>query len=286
MFWPACEKLAKRSEVLRELYGRLDEDLRVLPPRTSLIVSDLALRYDEEEHEVESALDALTANGILQRVEAGKCLACATVRPGPPGRHVCATCAQSRTFNETSIYRLSDEAVVERGRMEKEMAGPAKKAFISYAHGSDAHRDSVLVLARRLVEDGVDVEMDQFSPTPPEGWPRWMVKGIFKLDFVIAVCSPVYAQRVNEDEPDPAKGKGAIWEGHHILQRYYDDKASSNWLVPVLLGDEPESSIPKALGSLTHYRFPSQYEGLYRHLTGQPAVVKPPLGTVKKLPSK
>ena len=57
------------------------------------------------------------------------------------------------------------------------------KVFISYSHDSDTHRERILELSDRLRDDGIDCWIDQYEPTPPEGWPRKMDKGIREADF-------------------------------------------------------------------------------------------------------
>jgi len=48
------------------------------------------------------------------------------------------------------------------------------KVFISYSHDSAEHQERVLSLADRLRQDGIDAMVDQYAPTPPDGWPLWM----------------------------------------------------------------------------------------------------------------
>jgi hypothetical protein len=68
--------------------------------------------------------------------------------------------------------------------------------FISYSHDSAQHADRVLALSDRLVQDGIDVVLDQYESSPPEGWPLWMDKHIRSADFVLMVCTETYFRRV------------------------------------------------------------------------------------------
>jgi hypothetical protein len=45
------------------------------------------------------------------------------------------------------------------------------KVFISYSHDSDEHRDQILDLSKRLRDGGIDCEIDQYDPSPEQGWP-------------------------------------------------------------------------------------------------------------------
>ena len=46
----------------------------------------------------------------------------------------------------------------------------APRIFMSYSHDNPTHCDRVLALADRLRADGIDAVIDQYIPTPPEGW--------------------------------------------------------------------------------------------------------------------
>ena len=69
------------------------------------------------------------------------------------------------------------------------------RVFVSYSHDSPAHAERVLVLADRLRHDGVDARLDQYEPSPTQGWPRWMVDEIAAADFVLVVCTATYRRR-------------------------------------------------------------------------------------------
>jgi hypothetical protein len=76
-----------------------------------------------------------------------------------------------------------------------------KKVFISYSHDSPEHARRVLALSDRLREDGVDSHIDQYDVSPPEGWPRWMLKRVKWADFVLVVCTVTYNQRFTGEAP-------------------------------------------------------------------------------------
>src|SRR5208283_3259263 len=68
----------------------------------------------------------------------------------------------------------------------------------------------------------------------------------------------------------------------------YSDKLVSKKFIPVLLGGASVDVIPVPLRGFTYYRADTEdgYGLLYRHLTNQPLVRKPPLGTLRTLPTK
>ena len=105
--------------------------------------------------------------------------------------------------------------------------------FISYSHDSPEHADRVLKLADRLVGDGIDVILDQYEPTPSEGWPRWMDKKIRDASFVLMVCTETYYSRVMGEEK-LGVGLGVKWEGNLIYQHIYNADTTNSRFIPVL----------------------------------------------------
>jgi hypothetical protein len=69
-------------------------------------------------------------------------------------------------------------------------------AFISYTHDSDAHKKRVAELATRLRAEGIDCDLDEWVVSPPEGWPKWMLKHVMSDKFVLVVCTELYFRRV------------------------------------------------------------------------------------------
>jgi TIR domain len=166
-----------------------------------------------------------------------------------------------------------------------------KTVFISYSHDSPEHSERVLSLALALRENGVDVELDQFHNEEILDWPRWCNEQTSpeRSEFVVCVCTAEYRRRIEGRVP-PEKGKGAYWEGSLLDDDLYDDKGNGR-VIPILLDDEPESSILRFLRGWTLCRIrqfalnDSGYEHLIRILTAQVKVKKNPLGTIPVLPT-
>jgi formylglycine-generating enzyme required for sulfatase activity len=159
------------------------------------------------------------------------------------------------------------------------------RVFISYSHDSAEHRRRALELSNRLREDGVDCHIDQYEVSPPEGWPRWMERRIQEADFVLIVCTEVYARRFAGTAP-AGEGLGAKFEGAVITQTLYDAEMRNVKFIPLAFSAADADHCPKALRGATYYRVDEAlgYENLYRHVTNQPAVIKPVLGTRRELP--
>ncbi len=164
--------------------------------------------------------------------------------------------------------------------------GPIR-VFISYSHDSPEHGQRVLALSDRLCSEGVDCHIDQYEVSPPEGWPRWMRDQIAKARFVLVVCTEAYQRRVYGRE-EPGRGRGATWEGAIITQALYDSGGRNDKFIPVVFRSEDLAYKPEFIGGATHYDVSTEagYDGLYRHLTSQPRVVKPRLGQVRRLPEE
>ncbi|HYV47836.1 MAG TPA: NB-ARC domain-containing protein [Myxococcaceae bacterium] len=147
------------------------------------------------------------------------------------------------------------------------------RVFISYSHDSDEHRDRVRQLAARLRADGIDAWIDQYSPAPVEGWPRWMKAEFARAHFIIVVCSPGYAERFDRG---PGHGSGAGWEAMLIQQELYE-KGGNTRVIPVFFSGE-EQAVPTELRRFTRHPLPTAYDALLRHLTGRLAEAPPILG--------
>ncbi len=154
-----------------------------------------------------------------------------------------------------------------------------KKVFISYSHDTRKHTNRVLALSNRLRDEGVDCQVDQYEESPPQGWARWMEDQIEWADFVLVICTETYLRRFRGKEGQ-GKGKGATWEGAIISQEIYDAHTQNTRFIPIVFALEEAEHIPTILRGGKHYDISTEegYEELYRRLTGQPLVEKPPLG--------
>jgi tetratricopeptide (TPR) repeat protein len=158
------------------------------------------------------------------------------------------------------------------------------KVFISYSHDSPEHLERVLTLSDRLRQDGIDSHIDRYEVSPPEGWPRWMVNKVEWADFVLVVCTETYHQRFKGRAPI-GQGKSVKWEGAILTQELYDAEAQNTRFVPILFASNDTAHIPVILRGQTYYDLSNDtgYEELYRHLTGQPRILKPTLGKLKPM---
>ena len=159
------------------------------------------------------------------------------------------------------------------------------KTFISYSHDSVDHKRLVRDLADRLRTEGIECSFDQYEESPEEGWIAWMERELTTSSHVIVVCSQGYFQKFKRDVT--GHGKGVKWEGAIITQELYEAEGKNRKFIPVVLEQADREFIPRVLRPYTHYNVSTKqgYEFLYRRLTKQPHVEKPPLGKVIKFPS-
>lgn len=160
------------------------------------------------------------------------------------------------------------------------------KVFISYSHDSEEHKSRVYALSERLRKDGIDCHIDQYETAPPEGWARWTRNQIRQADLVLIVCTETYERRYEGTEV-AGKGAGAKWEGGIITQELYESQGRNNKFIPVVFSARDRAHIPLELRQGTFHVVDSDrgYEGLYRHLTDQPAAVKGTLGKLRPMPA-
>ena len=159
----------------------------------------------------------------------------------------------------------------------------SKKVFISYSRDSRPHLERVAELSDRLRKGGIEAMIDQYDPSPEDGWPIWMEKRIRESDFVLVVCTETYSRKIEDRDV----GKGVVWESTLSYQEIYDARTNRKF-IPVVFESADRTHVPKPLRPYTIFDVGAEesYEELYHHLTGQPHLVKPPLGEVRSMPAR
>lgn len=171
--------------------------------------------------------------------------------------------------------------------MEQNRTEYNPKVFISYTHDSEEHLALILKIANKLRSEGIDVVLDQYEQSPPQGWPKWMDQNINNADFVLMVCTENYYNRVMDKEKE-GTGLGIKWEGRLIYQHIYNSGSRSNKFIPVLIKKEDSKFIPAPIQGATHYIITEDkdYNKLYWCLRSINPNEKPELGKLKPLPKK
>lgn len=158
------------------------------------------------------------------------------------------------------------------------------RVFVSYSHDNREHKEAVLRMAAKLRSKGIDVALDQYMQAPSDGWPRWMEQQITDADFVLVICTKTYRERAEGRAP-VGTGLGATYEGSIASQTIYEQSGRNEKFIAILF-DGADDERPGFLRPYTYHRYPSNIEGLLRHLTRQPEFVPPPLGLRPVLPPR
>ncbi|MFC0533306.1 effector-associated domain 2-containing protein [Phytohabitans kaempferiae] len=169
-------------------------------------------------------------------------------------------------------------------------AGRSRRVFVSYAHESPAHIEQVRQLWTLLLENGVDARLDLPATAERQDWPLWMMEQLRHADYVVVVASPAYRRRA-DGEAAADEGRGVQFEGALLREQLYADRPTwTRKILPVILPGQSEDGIPIFLGPATGTSYPVKelsatgLEELVRVITGQPAVVAPPLAPPPALP--
>lgn len=158
--------------------------------------------------------------------------------------------------------------------------GTISRVFISYAHESDAHRQSMLNYSNWLNNPGgLDCWIDQYveDSDMPEGWPHWMMGQIKAAKYVLVVCSQKYLARFERAPEEVGKGLGAKFESTLMLNDIYQNESLNIKFIPVINCPDDKKFIPGVLQSQSYYDLSSdeRRDALYRRLTNQPLHTKP-----------
>lgn len=149
-------------------------------------------------------------------------------------------------------------------------------AFISYSHDTPEHKNWVLKLANRLINNGVIVIFDQHNLKLGSDLPIYMEKGLSIENRVICICSERYTEKAN-------KGEGGVGYEKMIMTGELMKDINTRWIIPIIKNN-PINKIPKFLSSKLYANFnnddefESNYELLLREILQIPLHPAPPLG--------
>jgi hypothetical protein len=106
-----------------------------------------------------------------------------------------------------------------------------------------------------------------------------------QADVVVVVCTETYARRVKGAE-EAGKGLGVRWESTLTYNDLYQAGGENSRFIPVVFAAAHVQHIPKPLQGTTCYTLDAVagYEKLYRRLTEQYKIAKPPPGQPKTFP--
>ena len=168
-------------------------------------------------------------------------------------------------------------------------AAKPPRVFVSYAHESPEHQETVRDLWVLLRSQGIDARLDSPAAERRQDWPVWMLREVREADFVLVIASPAYRRRA-EGLADVDEGRGVQFEAALIREQLYADRQGGmGKFLPVLLPGASPQDIPIFLGPVTATSYavremtPAGIELLLRVLTDQPFELEPPLGATPVL---
>ena len=151
------------------------------------------------------------------------------------------------------------------------------KVFISYSHDSLEHKQWVLELGRKLVQNGVDVVLDQWNLTPGDNFVQFMEVGVRNLDWVLVVCTDNYVRKANNRE-------GGVGYEVQIVTAQLVENLGIDKFIPIIRHASGPEKMPTFLGGRVYIDFTddSQFNEMFNELLhklyNEPFVKKPPLG--------
>ena len=151
------------------------------------------------------------------------------------------------------------------------------KAFISYSHDSPAHKEWVLKLATKLVDNGVDVILDQWDIGLGGDLTLYIEQGITESDRVLVICTDSYVGKANA-------GKDGVGYERMIVTAELFDNLETDKFIPIIRQASGKKKTPTFLRTRIYAdfrdenQFDEEFEKLLRELYGEPEVQKPPLG--------
>ena len=155
--------------------------------------------------------------------------------------------------------------------------------FISYAWSSEGHKKWVEELARRLISDGVDVQIDIWDLNLGHDKHVFMERIVAddRIKKVLIICDKTYKEKADNRQ-------GGVGEESIIITTaLYSQTLNQEKYIPVVREKDAKGDAlkPIYLGTRVHIdfcddsEFESKYEELLRDIYGVPTSPKPKLGS-------
>lgn len=126
---------------------------------------------------------------------------------------------------------------------------PPRKCFISYSSDNDQLRTWVARLAVLLKHNEVDVHLDQQDVDIGMDLAKYVETCIRESDFILLICTPIFAQRVNDRE-------GVVgFENQIIAGRILEGSLSPRQVVPIIRKGSRKQSIPSYMKGKVYIDF-------------------------------
>lgn len=157
------------------------------------------------------------------------------------------------------------------------------RVFISYSWDNDGHKRWVRNLAETLVRNGINVRIDQWHVRPGDSFTHFMEKEVADSDFVLIICTPLYAAKSN------ARHGGVGYE-QQIVSGHLTSGVPRSKFIPIIRtgNTEPgeDCALPVHFSGTSAIDFrddnalPDRIEDLLRLFVSKPRYAPPPLGII------
>jgi SEFIR domain/NACHT domain len=146
------------------------------------------------------------------------------------------------------------------------------RVFISYRQTDETQRKLVRALGQRLLDAGIEVDLDQFfldthPGGPNEGWDKWSSDRALHSERVLIVGTPAWFQCFDKSQP-PGTGLGAACEADDLRHRIYDAGGVIESIRVVLFDDADAVHIPGKLKRYHHFHADRDFESFVRWIDG------------------
>lgn len=167
--------------------------------------------------------------------------------------------------------------------MSKSLNSP--KIFISYSWNPIINKEKTLDLAERLISNGIDVIIDEWSLSEGQDKYSFMEKMVNETDInkVLLICNKDYVEKANK------KSGGVGVESLIVSDEIYNETNQTKFVPVVFERDEKgnaylptfiKNRIYIDLSNESYYE--EQFEKLIRNIFDRPSRRKPPLGVAPK----
>ncbi|MFA8300544.1 MAG: toll/interleukin-1 receptor domain-containing protein [Hyphomicrobiales bacterium] len=161
---------------------------------------------------------------------------------------------------------------------DEEETDKAPVVFISYSWDNQDHREWVLMLAQKLIENGVDVILDKWELNRLGTLiPHFMEDSIKKSGRVICIMTPNYKKKTDNLH-------GGVGYEYSIISNYIFQDLQNTKFIPLFRDGKENDAIPAALGGRKYVdfrddaEFECNFKILLRDIYQEPENKKPQLG--------
>lgn len=151
------------------------------------------------------------------------------------------------------------------------------KVFASYSHDSDEHKQWVLELCTKLVENGIDVFLDQWDLGAGDDLTLFVENGVRDSNRVLVICTDTYVRKANA-------GEGGVGYERLIVTAQLARDLGTNKFIPIIRQSSAVEKTPTFLATRLYVDFTddSQFDEKFNELLHEiydvPITQKPPLG--------